>query len=232
MASESAASGNSPLAQSAQRPATAPSGVPNQPVPANSGPGHSAPAAAWSDHAAAQSAPQRKVARFITAESAPSTVHLAPGGELPKLQLTENAQAAKSGSKTSSMNPLVVVGAACLSFCLCVVLLLMDFDSMSVDSGQEADIRMKLESYYKDQEGPLAPYQVYLRDAQQARSRGDRQLEQRQYRKVLNLLHAERDPRDRFRGLTGTPKDDQNLEKLLATLLAGHQAEAPEATSN
>ncbi len=179
----------------------------------------------WSDHAPAEPAPQRKVARFITADSAPSTVHLAANGELPKLQLTESAQSGKGGSKTSNMNPLVLVGAACLSFCLCVVLLLYDFDSLNVDSKQEGDIRWKLESYYKNQEGPLEPYQAELRDAQQARSRGDRQAEQQHYRKVLNLLHAEREPRDRFRGLTGTPQSDQNLEKLLATLLTRQQSE-------
>ena len=183
------------------------------------------PAAAWSGHAAAEPAPARKVARFITADSAPSTVQLAPNGELPTLQLAEGVQSGKGGSKVSTMNPLVVVGAACLSFCLCVVLLLVDFDTLGVDSRHESGIRQKLESYYKNQEGPLEPYQMHLREAQQARSRGNRQAEQQHYRKVLDLLHAERDPRDRFRGLTGTPQSDQNLEKLLATLLAGQQAD-------
>jgi DNA-directed RNA polymerase subunit RPC12/RpoP len=186
------------------------------------------PAAVWSDHAPAEPAPQRKVARFITADSAPSTVQLAPGGELPKLQLTEGVQV-KRGTQGPGMNPLVLVGAACLSFCMCIVLLLMDFDTTTVDSQQENRIRQQLESYYKDQDGLLAPYQAMLREAQQARSRGDRPAEQRQYRKVLDLLHAERrDPHDRFRGLTGTPRSDQNLEKLLASLLTGSSSESSE----
>jgi hypothetical protein len=213
-ASESAASRNTPPGRSAQ-PATG-----TDPRSA-----HAAPAAVWSDHAAAEPAPQRKVARFITAESAPSTVHLAPNGELPKLQLAESAQSGRGGPKTSNMNPLVLVGGACLSFCMCVILLLSDFDPPSVNSQQEAGIRSRIEAYYKNQEGPLEPYQTLLRDAQQARSRGDRQTEQSLYRKVLNLLHAEREPRDRFRGLTGTPKNDQDLEKLLVTLLTGQPGE-------
>jgi hypothetical protein len=187
----------------------------------------SMPAAAWSGHAAADSAPTKKVARFITADSAPSTVQLAPGGELPKLQLAEGAPS-KKGPGAAKMNPLVIVGAACLSFCMCVVLLLYDFDSLSIDGSRDARVRRDLESYYKNQEGPLQPYQVQLREAQQARSRGDHLAEQRHYRKVLDLLRAERDPRDRFRGLTGTPQSDQKLEKMLASLLAGTQAEVVE----
>ncbi len=210
------------------RPSAAPSAtVPAVPAPAAPGgenpsapgrPGAAAPAARWSDHAPPPGPAQRKTARFITADSVPSTVHLAPNGELPKLQLAESAHQ-KQGTKDSKVNPLVLVGAACLSFCFCVVLLLSDFEGPAVDSTEEAAIRQTLESYYKNQEGPLAPYQVELRDAQQARSRGDHQAEQLHYRKVLNLLHAERDPRDRFRGLTGTPKSDQDLEKQLARLL-------------
>ena len=107
-----------------------------------------------------------------------------------------------------------------------MVLPLADFDNTGVDSREEAVIRQKIEFYYKDQEGALEPYQTMLRDAQQARSRGDRPTEQQNYRKVLELLHAERDPRERFRGLTGTPKSDQDLEKLLASLLVGQQVES------
>jgi hypothetical protein len=222
---EIAASAGPPSA--APAPAAAGAGPRSLPV-AGSAPlveaQRSMPAAVWSDHAAAAPPSQRKVARFITADSAPSTVHLAANGELPKLHLTEGMQQAKAGPKTSGFNPLVLVGVASLSFCLCIVLLLADFGSMTVDTRQEAAVRRQLESYYNT-EGPLASYQVHLREAQQARSRGDRQTEERHYRKVLDLLHAERDPRDRFRGLTGTPVSDKKLEELLATLLAGHASD-------
>ncbi len=201
----------------------APSPVASSPAPTGESPASrsaaSVPTASWTSHAPAEQPAPRKTARFITAEtSAPTTVQLPPGGELPKLQLTES-NLRKPGTKDSKLNPLVLVGAACLSFCLCVVLLLSDFEGPTVNSDEELKITQTLESYYKNQEGPLAPYQIELRDAQQARSRGDRAAEQRHYRKVLDLLHAERDPRDRFRGLTGTPQSDQNLERQLARLL-------------
>ena len=234
---DSAAGGNTatvrmPAGVVAPPPRPAAASAPAAPSAADEASGRataSVPTARWSDHAPADQPAPRKTARFITAESAaPATVQLPPGGELPKLQLAENTLR-KSGAKDSKMNPLVLVGAACLSFCLCIVLLLSDFDAPETDSTQEAAIRQTLESYYKNQEGPLAPYQVELRDAQQARSRGDRAAEQRHYRKVLDLLHAERDPRDRFRGLTGTPLSDQNLEKQLARLLTSQSGGGDES---
>ncbi len=64
---------------------------------------------------------------------------------------------------------------------------------------------------------PLAPYQVELREAQQAYSRGQPNVAQAHYRKVLDMLRAEGG--SRFRGLTGAPARDKNLEELLSRLL-------------
>ena len=66
---------------------------------------------------------------------------------------------------------------------------------------------------------PLKEYQVLLRRAQQAYSRGDRESERRNYRQVLKLLHAEE--RSQFVGLTdphGTTRD-KLLERLIAEIL-------------
>ena len=66
---------------------------------------------------------------------------------------------------------------------------------------------------------PPKEYQVLLRRAQQAYSRGDRESERRNYRQVLKLLHAEE--RSQFVGLTdprGTARD-KLLERLIAEIL-------------
>jgi hypothetical protein len=72
--------------------------------------------------------------------------------------------------------------------------------------------------YYGTEFGQLLPYQLLLREAQQAHSRGDLALERQKYREVLRMLRAE--GRGKFEGLTGTPKSDQDLAKLLGTMLS------------
>jgi len=158
----------------------------------------------------------RKVARFIAAESAQSTIQLAADGQLPSLQLIEAGKTVAETTKGSSMNPLLVLGAIAASFCVSVMLLTTDFNS----SGGEQKLneaRQQLETYYKGQRGPLAPYQIHLREAQQAYSRGAFKTARDHYRKVLDQLHVEGG--DRFHGLTGTPASDKRLEELLSILL-------------
>jgi len=52
-----------------------------------------------------------------------------------------------------------------------------------------------------------------------AHSRGDFKAEHNCYRKVLLMLHAERDVYER--GLTGSPTRDKELEEAIAVLLSG-----------
>ncbi len=158
----------------------------------------------------------RKVARFIAAESAQSTIQLATDGQLPSLQLIEAGKTVTETTKGSTMNPLLVLGAIAASFCMSVMLLTTDFGSTEKDEALQY-ARDTLASDYEGQRGPLLPYQIHLREAQQAYSRDDRKTARDHYRKVLDLLHAEGG--DRFHGLTGTPARDKQLEELLSKLL-------------
>ncbi len=67
-----------------------------------------------------------------------------------------------------------------------------------------------------DPNEPLVAYQLLLREAQRAYTRGDKQAERDAYRSVLRLLRAER---GRFEGLTGSPKSDEDLENHITIIL-------------
>lgn len=171
--------------------------------------------------------PAKKVARFISAEAAQSTLKPAEDGQLPELHLREGEKKEKKQAESRTINPLVLFGALSISVALSILLVMVDFGSPRASSSQEkAKARQMIQDdYIADQEHftnpesapPLEPYQVYLREAQRAYSRGDRKTERQMYRKVLNLLRAER---DEFGGLTGSPSNDQTLEEQISILLS------------
>jgi hypothetical protein len=173
--------------------------------------------------------PGRKVARLVSAETAKSNFQLAADGQLPCLQLQEGEGKAKAEVKSRSVHPLVVLGALGLSLALSVGLVLMDAESSPNRSKkQEEALKVIDAKYFGSAERGLAPYQVYLREAQQARSRGDRKAERQYYRKVLDLLRVE--PRDGGAspsqrsdglepGLTGSRENDRQLERQISILL-------------
>lgn len=159
----------------------------------------------------------RNVARFIKAEGAASPVQLAADGRLPELNLTESAEG-RAGGEVKSSNPLVMIGVLCLSFIASALLLFVEPEASGSASSRQALARRQIATFYKEPRGTLEPYQQYLRDAQQAHSRGDVEAEKRLYRRVLNLLHAE--GRSRFASLTRTPREDKELEGLLSILMS------------
>ena len=53
-----------------------------------------------------------------------------------------------------------------------------------------------------------------------AHSRGDEKAEEKEYRKVLDMLRAERGKHQR--GLTGSLDDDKELETCIRTILSGN----------
>jgi hypothetical protein len=212
-----ASGGRPPLAGGGMQPVAIPvapaaTGLAAPPMPRGIVPPVAVPPAP----AAIVPAASRKVARFIAADPSQATFQLAADGQLPNLQLIEAGKTVTETTKGSSMNPLLVLAAIAASFFMSVMMLVTDFGS----SGTEVrlnDARQQLETYYKGQRGPLAPYQIHLREAQQAYSRGALKTARNQYRKVLDALHAEGG--DRFHGLTGTPASDKRLEELLSMLL-------------
>jgi hypothetical protein len=174
--------------------------------------------------------PPRRVAKLIAADPASSNFTLAADGQLPHLQLREAEAAAAAEVKSKTVHPLVLLGVLGMSIALSLALVLIDVDSSSSgDSQRKAAAREIIErQYFGDPEhAALAPYQVYLREAKQARYRGDEKAERQNYRKVLDLLRAE--PRERSAlapgadglapGVTGSRDNDRHLEQQIAVLL-------------
>jgi len=190
--------------------------VPAPPVSSSIAPA-SSPSAAIPP-AAAPSRAGGAVARFIPAEAAQSKLKPAEDGKLPGLRLHDTADGARQ-EKARGTNPLVLIALLCLSVVLTVVILFSDFEPSDHSSDDDkAAARWQIgENYFADLGNqPLKPYQVYLRNAQQAHVRGDTKTEHAMYHKVLGLLRAERLPGE---SLSGTLQRDEDLEKYLVILL-------------
>jgi hypothetical protein len=215
------APGNVPPPTSAgPAPAVPPRG---SPVSAGPVPAAAVPRTGASPAAAPTGRPAKKVAHFITTEAAQSTIKPAADGKLPELRLHEGREAEVSKEKGGGLNPLLLLGAICLSVGLCVVLLLVDVDSQdSANVAQKQRAREVLDKEWylanEDPSKPLMRYQTLLRQSQQAHSRGDRGTEHRLYRKVLDMLRAERGKTEK--GLTGSPARDKTLEDQISILLS------------
>jgi hypothetical protein len=126
--------------------------------------------------------PPRKVARFIPSEAADSALKLADDGKLPELRLGDVPDSSVKEKKGSGTNPLLLFGLLSLSVVSSLVLLLAP-DS-STDGSQSAD-KLKArqiiaEQYFSDlDQVPREPYQILLREARLAYSRGDLEEERR-----------------------------------------------------
>jgi len=162
----------------------------------------------------------KKVARFITAEAAQSTLDLAENGKLPGLRLEETTYANTKQEKGLTVNPLVLLGLICLSIVSSVFLVLYEPERQTPSHSARKD-RARLDiagDYFANFDSPGAqePYQVLLREAQRAYARRDYETERRLYRRVLALLRAEG---SEFEGVTGSPARDKKLEELIIILL-------------
>ena len=166
--------------------------------------------------------PTRKTARFIAAESAQSGLKLAEDGKLPELRLKEPGEKSAKQAGPGGVNPALLFGAIAFSVIASVALVFLPSESTDEGKGAEKQqARKEIEENYfagMDKEARLEPYQILLREAPLARSRGDFKQERRSYRKVLDMLRTERGKFDK--GLTGSPARDETLEKLITTLLS------------
>lgn len=171
---------------------------------------------------------KRTIARFITDGPGDPLVKLGEDGHLPELSLHE-AEARKSGpAKAKSSNPLLLLGALGLSFGVTILMLFME-TGIGGSGVDKTKARREIVEYYGKEDENLQPYQVALRQARQAASRGDREAERAEYFKVLKMLRSEsRDKVTKFTGLTGrldydpdsdNKKSDKRLEELIGILL-------------
>ncbi len=158
---------------------------------------------------------QPAVARIIKSELLPP--QLTKDGKLPSLQLVDEAKPKVKDGELKS-NPVFVGLLVCLSLLTSGVMLFVAGMQPSESAKKVLEARQKIPEFYEvriDQE--VAPYQRELREAQLANSRGDFRAEIRNYEKVMSRFHAE--DRNRFKGLTGSPTGDIELEEHVSILL-------------
>jgi hypothetical protein len=116
------------------------------------------------------------------------------------------------------MNPIVLVGVICMSVALSILGVLWEAPGSGAANDKAAARQRIQDEYFSGYANePLEPHQEYLREAQRAASRGDRDGERRLYHQVLDLLRAERDRFDK--GLTGSRDRDKKLEELISVML-------------
>jgi hypothetical protein len=161
----------------------------------------------------------RKVARFVTADAAQSTLKPAEDGKLPELHLNEGRKPESKQARSKTIHPLILLGVLVMSVALSVLLVVVDTESRSTSTDAKAAARIRIQDHYFTGYGnqSIEPYQQYLREAQRAHSRGDFRAERRLYRKVFDLLRAERGTFEK--GLTGSRGRDDELKRLISILL-------------
>lgn len=152
------------------------------------------------------------------------TAAIRPGadGKLPELHLNEGPEREETPQADSAtIHPLLLAVAISLSVVVSITLVLYDTGAPSINTQQKNIARRIIEEKYfgsQDQNAPLEPYQLLLREAQLAHLRGDYQSEREYYGRVLDMLRAERPPG--ARGLTGSRSRDRELEEQIVILLS------------
>jgi hypothetical protein len=160
-------------------------------------------------------------AQFLAAAPQTPAIASAADGKLPALQLADSPESTASSSAETQSPPIplwLALMTVVASTLISLLLMTHDFDGSQAAQTTKAEARKQLTAFYGDNLTPLSPFQVHLREAQLAHSRGDFAAERSRYRQVLALLRAE--GRSKFDGLTGTPGGDAELARLLAILLA------------
>lgn len=171
---------------------------------------------------------QRRMNRavFKSADTAKSQVHLGSDGRLPELQLQEGLLAERPTEEKKQTNPMLLLAALGISVGMSVLMLLYEGPASSGEHRSKRQAREIISERYLHG-NPLEPYQILLREAQQANAQGKYDLERRRYRRVLDMLHSE--GKNKSEGLTGLAEpalnnpgapNDRELERQLSILLA------------
>lgn len=139
-------------------------------------------------------------------------------GELPTLQLKEQKHKPRVTSNELRTSPIFLAILVSTSLITSGLILFFADYGTAVDQQALDRARAEIRRFYEVRiDVELKPYQVDLREAQLAHSRGDHEAEQEAYRRVMARFHAE--DRNPFVGVTGSPTADAELEKLVATML-------------
>lgn len=157
---------------------------------------------------------RRAVASIVKTESIQP--QLSTDGKLPTLQLNDDFEA--KPPEESKTNPAILTAVICFSLLSSGLMLLLLGGEENDDLERLEKTRQSIRTFYQirpDQE--LKPYQLELRQAQLAHSRGDYYGEIRAYQSVMYRFRAE--DLSEFSGLTGSPTSDRELEEWVSILL-------------
>lgn len=157
------------------------------------------------------------IPKFKPADPTTAVVTLAADGKLPELTLAEainRQKTAPANEKKSRPFALTLILGASLASS--VFLSLVDLSPSDSGLGARQQARAQIARFYQEDGAALEPFQLLLRDAQRAHSRGDHAAERARYREVLRLLRAENRPIS----LTNNREGDQQLEAAIAQVLS------------
>jgi hypothetical protein len=156
------------------------------------------------------------VARIIKTELVKPQLTI--DGKLPTLHLHDEAKPKANEGELKS-NPVFVGLLVCFSLLTSGVMLFVVGMQPSQSAKMVLESRQSISEFYEVRIGEeVAPYQRELREAQLANSRGDFRAEIQNYEKVMARFRAE--DRNRFKGLTGSPSGDIELEEHISILLS------------
>jgi len=169
--------------------------------------------------------PGRKVARFISAEAARSSLQLAADGKLPELHLSDGNKTDAAEKKTSSLSPLALIAIVASSLLTTVMIFLFGGTAPANNAEAQANAWRQIEAdYFSDPAGnDLNPYNSMLREARRAHQSHDLKTERELLSNVRDLLRVERDAG--AKGLTGSRGRDRKLEEYITVLLNGLKTE-------
>ncbi|HTI49964.1 MAG TPA: hypothetical protein VL475_03395 [Planctomycetaceae bacterium] len=172
----------------------------------------------------------RAVARFITDGPGDPLVKLGEDGHLPELTLKEGHVREGRDEQTKQTSPALLAVVLSVSIGMTLLMLLMDTGGFGDNTALKAQARGEITQYYGSETDDLKPYQIQLRQARQARGRGDYQAERAAYREVLAQLRSEaKEKLYKYTGITGrldyaegeeNRKSDRRLEELISILLS------------
>ena len=169
--------------------------------------------------------PGRKVARFISADAAQSTLQLASDGKLPELHLLDGNKKDEQTKQSSSLSPWALFGIVASSAILSIMIFVLGNTSPAGNTEGRARAWKEIEAnYFVDPAGnELKPYNLLLREAKRAHQSQDRKSQRESFNKVLDLLRAERNVNEK--GLTGSRERDKKLEEHITVLMNGLKQE-------
>jgi hypothetical protein len=172
----------------------------------------------------------RSVARFITDGPGDPLVKLGEDGHLPELALREGSVREGRESQTKQTSPVLLALVLSASIGMTLLMLLLDPEGLGDNTALKAQAREEITQYYGSEKDELKSYQIHLRQARQARGRGDYQAERSAYRDVLAQLRSEaKEKLYKYTGITGrldyadgeeNKKSDRRLEELISILLS------------